>query len=259
MGNVPKAAPKAAAPKKAGAAPSRPTADAGAQPPPQQQQPPPQQQQRASPPVVGSSSACSSASRGTANQVEKDKLVPVYPEQVVTQQDGQLGEYAQFVCKICGLVVRAPAMLSCAHMFCQRCFSQWVQETKPDVRCPTCSQAMKPQDVVYFDGKGAQSAAYGLVYRLYTKIASSRKSEGRPLSCAAYDLNNDVLVLLRSSKIVFDAGSWLRSDVCLVKTSRNRKQKKSSDAANLISLEHNIAEKCLPPGSRYMQIAGVGQ
>jgi len=168
MGNVPKAAPKAAAPKKAGAAPSRPTADAGAQPPPQQQQPPPQQQQRASPPVVGSSSACSSASRGTANQVEKDKLVPVYPEQVVTQQDGQLGEYAQFVCKICGLVVRAPAMLSCAHMFCQRCFSQWVQETKPDVRCPTCSQAMKPQDVVYFDGKGAQSAAYGLVYRLYS-------------------------------------------------------------------------------------------
>jgi len=94
--------------------------------------------------------------------------VPVFPEQLVSQDDsGALGEYAQFVCKICNLVVRSPLVLPCAHMFCSTCFNQWVQQKRPNVMCPTCKQAVLRQEVVHFEGRSS-AGALALLHRLYS-------------------------------------------------------------------------------------------
>lgn len=100
----------------------------------------------------------------------------VYPQQLVTQDvGGALGEYAQFVCKMCQLVVRSPLVLPCAHMFCSKCFDQWVQEKRPNVQCPTCKQAVRQQEVKHFESRSsnvsggpATGGALGLLYRLYS-------------------------------------------------------------------------------------------
>ncbi|CAK0892572.1 unnamed protein product, partial [Prorocentrum cordatum] len=94
--------------------------------------------------------------------------VVVFPEQLVTQKVGDLGEYAQFVCKICNLVVRSPLMLPCAHMFCSTCFNQWVQQKRPNVSCPTCEQAVRSQEVVRFEGTNGRGGALALLHRLYS-------------------------------------------------------------------------------------------
>mmetsp|Transcript_119963 Transcript_119963/g.233518 ORF Transcript_119963/g.233518 Transcript_119963/m.233518 type:complete len:1330 (-) Transcript_119963:135-4124(-) len=94
--------------------------------------------------------------------------VAVFPEQLVSQDDsGALGEYAQFVCKICNLVVRSPLVLPCAHMFCSICFNQWVQQKRPNVMCPTCKQAVLRQEVVHFEGRSS-AGALALLHRLYS-------------------------------------------------------------------------------------------
>lgn len=96
--------------------------------------------------------------------------VIVYPEQLVTQ-DGGLGEYAQFVCKICNLVLRQPLVLPCAHMFCSTCFNQWVRQKRPNVICPTCEQAVRPQEVVHFESRSsAGGGALALLHRLYSGL-----------------------------------------------------------------------------------------
>lgn len=94
----------------------------------------------------------------------------VFPEQLLTQDvGGALGEYAQFVCKICNLVVRSPLVLPCAHMFCSNCFNHWVQQKRPNVMCPTCEQAVARQEVVHFEGRSSTpgGGALALLHRLY--------------------------------------------------------------------------------------------
>lgn len=98
----------------------------------------------------------------------------MFPEQLVTQDmGGNLGEYAQFVCKICNLVVRTPLVLPCAHMFCSRCFDQWVEQMRPNVNCPTCQQVVRPQEVVHFEGTRSSGGAIALLYRLYSGMKVS--------------------------------------------------------------------------------------
>jgi len=113
--------------------------------------------------------------------------VAVFPEQLVTP-DGALGEYAQFVCRICNLVVRSPLVLPCAHLFCSGCFSQWAQERRPHVECPTCSQQVKRQQLVHFESSSTPGGALGLLYRLYSgmKVRCVYDSElARPLTAEA--------------------------------------------------------------------------
>lgn len=94
----------------------------------------------------------------------------VYPEQLVTQEVGAIlgEEYAQFLCKICNLVVHLPVVLPCAHMFCSGCFNDWVQKMRPNVQCPTCQQAVRPQEVVHFEGTRSGGGAMALLHRLYS-------------------------------------------------------------------------------------------
>lgn len=85
---------------------------------------------------------------------------------------GALGEYQQFVCKICNLMVRNPLVLPCAHMFCKTCFNDWIQQKKPNVACPTCEQAVRPQEVVHFEARASAGnpcgGALALLHRLYS-------------------------------------------------------------------------------------------
>mmetsp|Transcript_79043 Transcript_79043/g.183377 ORF Transcript_79043/g.183377 Transcript_79043/m.183377 type:complete len:988 (+) Transcript_79043:131-3094(+) len=118
------------------------------------------------------SPSCSSRTPASCgyDEAANNNGVRVFPEQLVTQDVvGALGEYAQFVCKICNLVVRSPLVLPCAHMFCSSCFNQWVQQKRPNVMCPTCEQAVVRQEVVHFEGRSSTpgGGALALLHRLY--------------------------------------------------------------------------------------------
>lgn len=173
LGNLPKSGPPKSAP-------------ATRAEPPRPSEPP---EGMASRPSPSSSSRAPAGTPAGANSEEGPGGVRVYPEQLVTQDLGALGEYAQFVCKICNLVVRAPLVLPCAHMFCSKCFDNWVQQKRPNVKCPTCEQAVRPQEVVHFEGRSSSSAggALALLHRLYAgmKVRCVYHSElagGRPLT-----------------------------------------------------------------------------
>merc|ERR1719433_1636472 len=55
-------------------------------------------------------------------------------------------------------------------MFCSGCFHQWVQQKRPHVICPTCEQAVRPQEVVHFEGRSStpSGGALALLHRLYS-------------------------------------------------------------------------------------------
>lgn len=138
---------------------------------------------------IASRPSPSSSSRAPVGGKDKTTgSVRVYPEQLVTQDvGGALDEYAQFVCKICNLIVHSPLVLPCAHMFCSGCFGEWVHQKRPNVTCPTCRQVVGPREVVHFESKSSTpgGGALALLYRLYS---------GMKVSCVYHsDLGNKPL------------------------------------------------------------------
>mmetsp|Transcript_76207 Transcript_76207/g.166320 ORF Transcript_76207/g.166320 Transcript_76207/m.166320 type:complete len:501 (+) Transcript_76207:264-1766(+) len=107
----------------------------------------------------------SSSSRATP---KPDDAPRVFPEQLVTQDVGALGEYEQFVCKICNLVVRRPVVLPCAHMFCETCLDEWIEQRRPNVTCPMCDHAVSRKELVHFEARFSGGGALALLHRLYS-------------------------------------------------------------------------------------------
>jgi len=136
-------------------------------------------------------SACRAAMHNGSSSSSASSSPKVFPEQLVTQDTGGgLGDHAQFLCKICNLVVRSPSILPCAHMFCSECFDQWVQRHRPNVGCPTCGQAVRPREVKHFEERTLSGGALALLYRLYSgmKVRCLYHSEllgGKPLTAEA--------------------------------------------------------------------------
>jgi len=102
----------------------------------------------------------------SSRSLPKDYGVKIYPEQLIAGEN-LMDDYAQFICAICKLVARHPVMMrSCVHIFCDSCFRQYVNETRPNVCCPTCQQAVKKDDVVKLES--ATGAGLALLHRLYS-------------------------------------------------------------------------------------------
>lgn len=102
----------------------------------------------------------------SSRSLPKDDGVKIYPEQLIAGEN-LMDDYAQFICAICKLVARHPVMMrSCVHIFCDSCFRQYVNETRPNVCCPTCQQAVKKDDVVKLES--ATGAGLALLHRLYS-------------------------------------------------------------------------------------------
>ena len=73
-----------------------------------------------------------------------------YGEKVLREDLLELGEGAE--CCICHAGLEGPVRLSCSHVFCEECISEWLDR---DSTCPLCRKTVKPACSVRSYGDGS--------------------------------------------------------------------------------------------------------
>lgn len=77
-----------------------------------------------------------------------------YGVYATTEQVNAVGD----MCAICQEKMQAPILLSCKHMFCEECVSEWFERERT---CPLCRALVKPADLRTF-GDGSTSLFFQL-------------------------------------------------------------------------------------------------
>lgn len=82
----------------------------------------------------------------------------------LSRREVQYGSYATVeevaaagdLCAICQEKMHAPILLSCKHIFCEDCASEWFERERT---CPLCRAVVKPAELRSF-GDGSTSLLY---------------------------------------------------------------------------------------------------